>query len=151
MNKPMGSLSQKLFRKPDVTPFCGILIVILSLFLNVPMEVRSALFDLPETQHSDFEFYEGYIPLIIHITLRGEIAFDERLIDNPNQLHLRLKEKVKGLQAERKILLKVEKDVPFARVQEVLREIKKAGVDNIGLAADKIFPEPEKEKGEIHR
>ena len=143
MRKTTGSLSKRLFCKPDVTPFCGIMVAIVFAFalVQVPGLVRPSFFDYPETEHADFGFYEGVIPLEINVFSSGKVAFAERIIDNPNRLHELIKEKSTGLKSERIILFKADRNAPFGKVQEILRQIKKAGIDQVGLGAYKIFPE----------
>lgn len=58
MNKSIDSLSQKSFRRPDVTPYCGLLLVILICFCIVPVPDRKSVpvIDMPEALSSEFIF-----------------------------------------------------------------------------------------------
>lgn len=150
MNKSTGNLSQRLFRRPDVTPYCGILLVILIVFFIVPVSDRKSVpvIEMPEAQSSDFIFGREDDLFIITIDIEGKIFYNGQRFDSPQYLHIRIEETIEELRGKRKVMLRVDKGVSFGKVQEVLKEIKKAGIDQIGLAVSKVSPEPEKKKEE---
>lgn len=127
----------KPFTKPDVTPYCGILLMILLIFLGYPFGASffSCLpLDTGELHYPDLiPIYSPYIPM--GIDENGSLLFNCSRIDDLEKLPLL----IEAYSEEKKIYsniiqLFIHKDVQFGRVLEVFRGLKKAGCDRIVLS-----------------
>jgi len=139
---PTKSLKQ-MFHTPNniVIPFYVLLLVLLSVFIILtPVKVSSSP-KTPEAEFSQIEPSELPTILIYH---NGSVYYDNLTksyeINDISNLHTILSTTIKDINYKylKKVLLKADGDVEFGRIQNVLKEIKKADVDIIGLITKRV-------------
>jgi biopolymer transport protein TolR len=90
--------------------------------------------NLPQTTTKNIKTDEE--PLFLSITKKGEIFLE----NHPIQLE-GLEQKLKTIVKYRKgkgILLKADRDVPYGFVIRVIAEVKRAGVDKLGMVTEPL-------------
>jgi len=130
--------AKELNSEPNVVPLCDILLVLLIIFMVVaPMVKKGVNVTLPEALHA-VDQPEAESLLTVYIQADGSVNFNEKRVDDISKLPLRIEEQIeeKKIQ-ELKIGLKADVGTSYGRVQEVMAEIRNAGVDVIGLLVDK--------------
>lgn len=136
---------RQLFHKPNIIPMYGVLLAIL--YVMIPLNYIPATcytgFLLPEAEFSQFEpiefptiFINGdgsvYLNNLIEVYKVNDVS---RL---PEILSVGIKDsRFKYLD---KILLKADENLEFGRLQNVLKEIKKAEIDIVGLITERVVP-----------
>ena len=124
--------------EPNVVPLCDILLVLLIIFMVVtPMIQRGVNVTLPEAVHA-VEQPEAEQMLTVYVGKDGVVEFDEKVVEDitklPALIELLMEER--QLQ-EMKIGLKADVAVKYGRVQEVMNEIRAAGIEVIGLLVER--------------
>ncbi len=122
--------SDRLMADINVTPFVDVMLVLLIIFMvTAPMMIQGVNVSLPET------------------TAAPLISDEERLlvtIDTDSRIYVNdypvtadfLKDKLENIlmgRSERDVYLRADKAIPYGTVVYVMSQIKKAGVDKLGL------------------
>jgi biopolymer transport protein TolR len=125
----------------NVTPLVDVVLVLLIIFMVItPMLQRGKPVTLPEAKHVS-TLGKGGDPILLSVTkdgrswLDGEIHTKQELKDDQIEPELNLE-----LQARPgvPIMVKVDRDVEYKRVRQVVLEISKTHVMGVSLAASKI-------------
>jgi biopolymer transport protein ExbD len=128
------SLRQRV-RRPNILPFFNaLLIVVFLLIVNVSplMATKCTHVSIPQAINFDIEPLFG-LP-VIYIFKDGTVVLNDRMVEDLEKLTVLIEDEMEKHQPEEnKILLKIDEDVPFGRVQEVLRYVRKAQVETVGL------------------
>lgn len=130
--------TKKLQSEPNVVPLCDILLVLLIIFMVVtPMIQRGANVTLPEAVNT-VDQPEASQMLTVFLQKDGTIEFDERVVDL-SKLAVLLEEKMEEerMTEDRKVGLRADVNTKYGRVQEVMNEIKNAGIEFIALIVDR--------------
>lgn len=130
--------SNELNSEPNVVPLCDILLVLLIIFMVVaPMVKKGVNVTLPEALHA-IDQKDAENMLTVFLQSDGSVSFNELRVDDISKLPLLIEEQIeeKKIQ-EMKIGLKADVSISYGRVQEVMSEIRNAGIDVIGLLVDK--------------
>ncbi|HET8733426.1 MAG TPA: biopolymer transporter ExbD [Anaeromyxobacteraceae bacterium] len=125
----------------NVTPLVDVVLVLLIIFMVItPMLQRGKPVTLPEAKHVS-TLGKGGDPILVSITKDGRVWLDgeahskQELKDDqiaPEiQIELQLRPTVP-------IMVKVDRDLEYKRVREVVLEVSKTHVMGISLAASKI-------------
>jgi biopolymer transport protein ExbD len=125
---------RQMFHKPNILPFANVLLIVLFALYLVPSAIGFSGygFEIPDATNFDIEPLDG-LPLI-KIYINGAIVLDERLIEDLEKLPVLIEDEMEKYQPEEnKILIKIDRDVPFGKIQEVLTFVKKANVETIGF------------------
>ncbi len=127
--------------KPNRVPFCAVLLALLLCFMaNVPPTcIRGANVYLPEAYNTVDEPMEGLVTLLISDD--GKLWLDNKRFEaDLSLLPGRILENFEEKECdEEKVLIKAESEVPFGRLQQVLKAVKEAKLDTVGLIVDKVF------------
>lgn len=130
--------TKELQSEPNVVPLCDILLVLLIIFMVVtPMIQRGANVTLPEAVNT-VDQPEASQMLTVFLQKDGTIEFDERVVDL-SKLAVLLEEKMEEerMTEDRKVGLRADVNTKYGRVQEVMNEIKNAGIEFIALIVDR--------------
>lgn len=124
--------------EPNVVPLCDILLVLLIIFMVVtPMIQKGANVTLPEAVHT-VDQPEASQMLTVFLQKDGSVVFDEQKIEKLEQLAKMIELKMEEEQmTDRKVGLKADVGVKYGKVQEVMTEIKNAGIEVIALIVDR--------------
>lgn len=126
---------KQMFHRPNIVPFANVLLTIILLFFVVAPVCTLGYcpyIDTPTAINYDVE--PLYASPVINIYGNGKICMDGCFISDLSKLHYLIIENIEKSQPEEdKIFLKIEGDVPFGRVQEILSAVKKAHVEKVGL------------------
>lgn len=130
--------AKELNSEPNVVPLCDILLVLLIIFMVVaPMVKKGVNVTLPEAIHA-IDQPEAENLLTVYIQKDGSVSFNEVIVDDITKLPLLIEEVMEDKKIqEMKIGLKADVDLNYGRIQEVMAEIRNAGIDVIGLLVDK--------------
>lgn len=141
-------LSGKYVSEINVTPFVDVMLVLLIIFMvATPMMTQGLDVDLPQTRQVENLPTESD-HMVLTIRRDGKIFLDEYAVDSLPELEGYLQRLVKD--KNRALFLQADREVPYGLVVEVMGEIKAAGIENLGVMADKgpAIPAAELEKGE---
>jgi biopolymer transport protein TolR len=125
----------------NVTPLVDVVLVLLIIFMVItPMLQRGKPVTLPEAKHVS-TLGKGGDPILLSVTrdgrswLDGEVHTKQELKDEQIEAELNLE-----LQARPgvPIMVKVDRDVEYKRVRQVVLEISKTHVMGVSLAASKV-------------
>lgn len=130
------------FTKPNVTPYCGISLVILLLLMTFgpdpPSHYHGVTYDKEGIQHADLVTrYPPYYA--IGIDKRGRVIAGggHWFVTDLEKLPMLIEESGDDLDiVYKKIQFFIEGSVKFGRVLEVFRVLKRAGYDEIFLSTD---------------
>jgi len=128
-------LRQMVYRPDMVILSSFFIIIFLVVTLLVPWYGYSSghyYVDFPEVTNDEFEAMDS-LPEIC-IKRDGSIIFDGMIIEDLAKLPVLIEDDMeKHMIIESKILLKIDRDTPFGKVQEVLTLVKKANIETVGL------------------
>jgi biopolymer transport protein TolR len=130
--------AKELNSEPNVVPLCDILLVLLIIFMVVaPMVKKGVNVTLPEAVHA-VDQPEAENLLTVYIQQDGSVSFNEKLVEDISKLPFLIEEQMEDKKIqEMKIGLKADNNLTYGRIQEVMTEIRNAGIDVIGLLVDK--------------
>jgi len=130
----------------NVTPFVDVMLVLLIIFMvTAPMMSEGLEVDLPKTRHVEVLPTESE-NMVMTIKQNGTIYLDEYQVPDEElqeKLRLLVKEKNKTL------FLQADKDVPYGIVVDAMASIKEAGIEKMGVVAQRgeSVPQPAGTKG----
>jgi biopolymer transport protein TolR len=119
----------------NVTPLVDVMLVLLIIFMvTAPMMMQGVDVDLPKTTTKEIKTSEE--PLILSVNKSREIFIESQRIPLEG-----LETKIKKIVASRRnkeILLRADKEVPYGFVIQVIADIKRAGVDKLGMVTEPL-------------
>ena len=118
----------------NVTPFVDVTLVLLIIFMvTAPMMSEGLEVDLPKTQHVEALPTESE-NMVMTIKRDGAIYLDEYQVPREE-----LQEKLRLLVKERNkaLFLQADKDVPYGVVVDAMASIKEAGIEKMGVVAQR--------------
>ena len=133
----------------NVTPLVDVVLVLLIIFMVItPMLQRGKPVTLPDAKHVS-TLGKGGDPILLSVTkdgkvwLDGEVHSKQQLQDNEIATEINLE-----IQARPNvpIMVKIDRDVEYKRVREVVLEVSKTHVMGVSLAASKIDEKEPAEK-----
>lgn len=135
MSVDIGSKTAK--SEPNVVPLCDILLVLLIIFMIVtPMIQKGANVTLPEAKYTDSQPDPSQM-LTVYIKKSGEIALDDKVVDDLAKLGQLILDRMEEMQmTEKKVLLKADLEAAYGRVVDVMNAIKEAQIEVIGLVTE---------------
>ncbi|WP_051693822.1 ExbD/TolR family protein [Desulfohalovibrio reitneri] len=117
----------------NLTPLVDVVFVLLIIFMvTAPLMTQGVEVDLPQTRTvRELPMDSGH--LLISVKEDGGIFLDEYEVELGG-----LEERLRPLAKEDKsVYLRADRDVPYGRVVQVMGEIKAAGVDRLGMVAER--------------
>ena len=124
-NRPMAEI--------NVTPLVDVILVLLIIFMvTAPMLQMGIDVNLPKVKSKSVDVTEE--KLVLTITDAKEIFI------NKNRIPLNdLRTKLEGIftsRIDREIFMRADKSIPYGFVIEVMSEVRKAGVDKLGMITE---------------
>lgn len=127
--------SRKFMSDLNLTPLVDVMLVVLIIFMvTAPLLMQGVEVNLPETATKHIKTRED--PLILTITKKKEIFLEKHQFEFDS-----LEEKIRKIfenRREKEILLKADKDVPYGFVIKVIAQVKRAGIDKLGMITEPV-------------
>jgi len=135
---------RKFLSEINVTPFVDVMLVLLVIFMvTTPILYQGVEVNLPKVSSKPIPSIQNDKKVVVTIDSKGDLYIEK---DQYSLSELKLK--VRGLILEsgknldqEQVFLRADSDVPYGTVIKVMGEIKKAGVENLGLIT---IPAPNK-------
>lgn len=123
----------KLVSEINVTPLVDVVLVLLIIFMvTAPMLQMGMDINLPQVKAKTIDVNEEKI--VLNINGRKEI-----FINNYKTTMAELGAKLEAIfktRIEREVYMRADKDVPYGYVVQVMAEVRKAGVDKLGMITE---------------
>ncbi|MDA2920197.1 protein TolR [Desulfobacterota bacterium AH_259_B03_O07] len=123
----------------NVTPFVDVMLVLLIIFMvTAPILYQGVDINLPKVDSRPLPAAEREKKIVITLNEKGEI-FIERKKYSLTELKLEIRSLIrkKGKDIiEEDVFLRADSKVPYGTVMEIMAEIKKAGVNKLGLVTE---------------
>jgi len=123
----------------NVTPFVDVMLVLLIIFMvTAPILYQGVDINLPKVDSRPLPAAEREKKIVITLNEKGEI-FIERKKYSLTELKLEIRSLIrkKGKDIiEEDVFLRADSKVPYGTVIEIMAEIKKAGVNKLGLVTE---------------
>jgi len=131
----------------NVTPLVDVVLVLLIIFMVItPMLQRGKPVTLPDAKHVS-TLGKGGDPILLSVTKDGRVWLDGELHSKQELKDPQIAEEI-NLEIQARpgipIMVKVDRDVEYKRVREVVLEVSKTHVLGVSLAASKIDDKSEK-------
>jgi biopolymer transport protein TolR len=122
----------------NVTPMADIMLVLLIIFMiTAPMLQSSITVSLPKAKNPlDAPDADNKDSVVIALNREGKL-FKGKTMVSEEQLHDFLVERYSGGEINRTIYLKADNALAYGRVVQVVDNCRRAGVERIGLMAEK--------------
>jgi len=129
----------------NVTPFVDVMLVLLIIFMvTAPMMVEGLNVDLPEATAKPLDSEKEH--LIITIDKNHLVFINDFKVD-VDFLGEKLDKMLQG-RSDREVYLKADKNIPYGIVVQVMAEIKRAGIEQLGMITE---PANSKEKRDARK
>lgn len=123
----------KLVAEINVTPLVDVVLVLLIIFMvTAPMLSMGIDVNLPRVKSKTIDVNEE--KLVLSINKEGEIFINRTKIPK-DELKVKL-ENIFTARIDKEIFLRADKSVAYGFVVEVMSEIRKAGVDKLGMVTE---------------
>ncbi len=133
--KNLNHSDRKLVSDINVTPLVDVILVLLIIFMvTAPMLQMGIDVNLPQVKARSIDVAEE--KLVLTINGRKEIYinnFKTSVADLGPKLENIFKTKI-----EKEIFLRADKEVPYGFVVQVMSEVRKAGVDKLGMITEPV-------------
>jgi biopolymer transport protein TolR len=119
----------------NVTPLVDVMLVLLIIFMvTAPMMMQGVDVNLPKTTTRHIKTQED--PLLLTVNKQGEIFLERHKIQLEG-LDTKIK-KIFENRREKEVLLRADKDVPYGFVIKVIANVKRAGIDKLGMVTEPL-------------
>lgn len=123
----------------NVTPFVDVMLVLLVIFMvTAPILYQGVNVNLPKTTSDPIPSVQREKKVVITLTSKGEIYIEKDKY-NLSELKLKIRQLIqsrgKDVRTEQ-VFLRADSSVPYGMVISVMNEIKKAGVEKLGLITE---------------
>ena len=139
----MGSNHDRLMSDINVTPFVDVMLVLLIIFMvTAPMMIQGVNIALPQTTSKPLVSEQE--PLVVNINNQGRIF----IIDTEVSFD-RLQPQLSGMlnaREDRTVYLRADKQLTYGVVVQVMAEIKRAGVEKLGMVTEPATENKKKRK-----
>ena len=132
---------------PNVIPLADVMLVLLIIFMVItPMLSKGVSVDLVMTNNPvAMQDADKEDAVLLAVTRDGKVFLGSTPVE-ADQLTQKVRDLLAG-QLDKTVYLKGDARAPYARVVEVVDNVRSAGVDNIGLLTEKIKKAGEAEEG----
>ena len=136
-----GSGNSRFMSDINVTPLVDVMLVLLIIFMvTAPMMMQGVNVSLPQTTPKPLPAEKEHLAVTIDRS--------QQIFINDYKVSLEaLKEKMEKILAgktDNKVYLRADKNVPYGVVVRVISEVKRAGVEKLGVVTEPIEEEAEK-------
>ena len=127
---------RKVLSEINVTPFVDVMLVLLVIFMvTTPILYQGVNVNLPKASSKPIPSIQNDKKVVVTIDKDGDL-YIEKTQYSLSELKLTVRSMIledgKNLKEEQ-VFLRADSDVPYGSVIKVMSEIKKAGVENLGL------------------
>lgn len=123
----------RLLAEINVTPLVDVMLVLLIIFMvTAPMLQMGIDVNLPRVKSKSVDISEE--KLVLTVNGAKEIFINKTKIPMTD-LHVKL-ETIFAARIDKEIFLRADKNVPYGFVVEVMSEIRKAGIDKLGMITE---------------
>ena len=127
---------RKVLSEINVTPFVDVMLVLLVIFMvTTPILYQGVNVNLPKASSKPIPSIQNEKKVVVTIDKDGDL-YIEKTQYSLSELKLKVRSLIledgKNLKEEQ-VFLRADSDVPYGSVIKVMSEIKKAGVENLGL------------------
>lgn len=123
----------------NVTPFVDVMLVLLVIFMvTAPILYQGVEVNLPKVESKPMPAAEREKKVVVTLNKDGEIFIEMKkytLRELKLELRSLIRNKGKDIREE-DIFLRADSDVPYGTVMKVMAEIKKAGINKLGLVTE---------------
>jgi biopolymer transport protein TolR len=124
---------KRVFSDINVTPLVDVVLVLLIIFMvTAPMLQMGIDVNLPRVKSKSIDVTEE--KLVLTINRAREIFINKNKTSLPN-LGVKL-ENIFANRIDREIFLRADRSVPYGFVVEVMSEVRKAGIDKLGMITE---------------
>ena len=117
----------------NVTPFVDVMLVLLIIFMvTAPMMVEGLNVDLPEATAKPLDSEKEHLVITID---KDHLVYINDFKVSVDFLGEKLNKMIQG-RSDREVYLKADKNIPYGIVVQVMAEIKKAGIEQLGMITD---------------
>jgi len=123
----------------NVTPFVDVMLVLLIIFMvTAPILYQGVDINLPKVDSRPLPAAERGKKIVITLNEKGEIFIEKKkysLTELKLEIRSLIRKKGKDIREE-DVFLRADSKVPYGTVMEIMAEIKKAGVNKLGLVTE---------------
>ena len=123
----------------NVTPFVDVMLVLLVIFMvTAPILYQGVDVNLPKVESKPMPAAEREKKVVITLNEKGEIFIEKKQYSlSELKVEIRTLVRTHGKRIEDEdVFLRADSNVPYGTVIEVMAEIKKAGVNKLGLVTE---------------
>ncbi len=131
--------SRKVLSEINVTPFVDVMLVLLVIFMvTTPILYQGVNVNLPKASSKPIPSIQNDKKVVVTINKNGDLYIEKKQY-SISELKLKVRSLIleagKNLKQEQ-VFLRADSSVPYGTVIQVMSEIKKAGVENLGLITE---------------
>ena len=117
----------------NVTPFVDVMLVLLVIFMvTAPMMIEGLNVDLPEATAKPLDSEKEHLVITID---KNQLVYINDFKVAVDFLGEKLIKMLQG-RSDREVYLKADKNIPYGIVVQVMAEIKKAGIEQLGMITE---------------
>jgi biopolymer transport protein TolR len=117
----------------NVTPFVDVMLVLLIIFMvTAPMMIEGLNVDLPEATAKPLDSEKEHLVITID---KNQLVYINDFKVAVDFLGEKLNKILQG-RSDREVYLKADKNIPYGIVVQVMAEIKKAGIEQLGMITE---------------
>ena len=117
----------------NVTPFVDVMLVLLIIFMvTAPMMIEGLNVDLPEATAKPLDSEKEHLVITID---KNHLVYINDFKVAVDFLGEKLNKMLQG-RSDREVYLKADKNIPYGIVVQVMAEIKKAGIEQLGMITE---------------
>jgi biopolymer transport protein TolR len=117
----------------NVTPFVDVMLVLLIIFMvTAPMMIEGLNVDLPEATAKPIDSEKEHLVITID---KNHLVYINDFKVAVDFLGEKLNKMLQG-RSDREVYLKADKNIPYGIVVQVMAEIKKAGIEQLGMITE---------------
>ncbi len=130
---PHAGNNSELMSDINVTPFVDVMLVLLIIFMvTAPMMIEGLNVDLPEATAKPLDSEKEHLVITID---KNHLVYINDFKVSVDFLGEKLNKMLQG-RSDREVYLKADKNIPYGIVVQVMAEIKKAGIEQLGMITE---------------